>query len=80
VTVTEIIGGTGYTAVPDLCTLKVDVRLTPAFDDQAAPALLDTIIAKADADWPGTRPTRVEVTTRWPAYRLPDDSALKTRS
>jgi succinyl-diaminopimelate desuccinylase len=77
VTVTEIIGGTGYTAVPDLCTLKVDVRLTPAFDDQAALALLDTIIAKADADWPGTRPTHVEVTTRWPAYRLPDDSALK---
>jgi succinyl-diaminopimelate desuccinylase len=78
VTVTEITGGTGYTAVPDLCTLKVDVRLTPAFDDQAAHALLDAIAAKADADWPGTRPTGVEITTSWPAYRLPDDSALKT--
>jgi succinyl-diaminopimelate desuccinylase len=77
VTVTEITGGTGYTAVPDLCMLKVDVRLTPAFDDQAAMALLESIAAKADADWPGTRPTGVEVTTRWPAYRLPDDSALK---
>jgi succinyl-diaminopimelate desuccinylase len=77
VTVTEITGGTGYTAVPDLCALKVDVRLTPAFDDQAAMALLDAIAAKADADWPGTRPTGIEVTTCWPAYRLPDDSALK---
>jgi succinyl-diaminopimelate desuccinylase len=77
VTVTEIIGGTGYTAVPDLCTLKVDVRLTPAFDDQAAMALIESTAAKADADWPGTRPTDVEVTTCWPAYWLPDDSALK---
>jgi succinyl-diaminopimelate desuccinylase len=28
-TVTEISGGTGYSAVPDLCTLRVDVRLMP---------------------------------------------------
>ncbi len=77
VTVTEIAGGMGYTAVPDLCTLKVDVRLTPAFDEQAARALLGVVTAKADADWPGTRPTGVEVTTCWPAYWLPDSSALK---
>ncbi len=35
-TVTEVADGSGYTAVPDLCTLNVDVRLTPAFDIAAA--------------------------------------------
>ncbi len=76
-TVTEITGGMGYSAVPDLCTLNVDVRLTPALDDNAAVTLLRCLAADADAAWPGTPPTDVEITTRWPAYRLPDDSALK---
>ena len=31
-----------------------------------------------DAAWPSTRRTRIEITTCWPAYRLPDDSSLKT--
>jgi len=38
---------------------------------------LRCLAADADAAWPGTPPTDVEITTRWPAYRLPDDSALK---
>ena len=76
-TVTEITGGMGYSAVPDLCTLNVDVRLTPAFDDRSALELLGKLTAQIDADWPGTAATRVDVTTCWPAYRLPDDSALK---
>ena len=57
-TVTEISGGSGYSAVPDLCTLNVDVRLTPAFDAAAAEALLRSLAAEVDAAWPGTRPTR----------------------
>jgi succinyl-diaminopimelate desuccinylase len=77
-TVTEIAGGQGYSAVPDLCTVNVDLRLTPAFDDHAALALLRSVAARADAAWPQTSATDVEVTTSWPAYRLPDDSALKT--
>lgn len=75
--VTEISGGTGYSAVPDLCTLNVDVRLTPAFDAAAADALLRSLVAGVDAAWPGTWPTRMQVTTRWPAYRLRGDSRLK---
>jgi len=76
-TVTEITGGMGYSAVPDLCVLNVDVRLTPALDDTAALTLLRCLAADADAAWPGTPPTHVDITTRWPAYRLPDDSSLK---
>lgn len=76
-TVTEITGGMGYSTVPDLCALNVDVRLTPAFGDQDALALLRSLAAEADAAWPGTPATGIEVTTRWPAYRLPDNSPLK---
>ena len=39
-TVTEVAGGSGYSAVPDLCTLKVDIRLTTAWDAAAAETLL----------------------------------------
>ncbi len=77
-TVTEISGGTGYSAVPDLCTVKVDVRLTPAFDATEAEALLRSQASKVDAAWPGTDPTRIQVTMCWPPYRLGDDSPLKT--
>ena len=77
-TVTEISGGTGYSAVPDLCTVKVDVRLTPAFDATAAEAMLLSLAAQVDAAWPGTEPTRIQLTMCWPPYRLGDDSPLKT--
>ena len=53
------------------------MRLTPAFDDSAGLALLRSVTAQRDAAWPGTPATDIEVTTNWPAYRLPDDSALK---
>jgi succinyl-diaminopimelate desuccinylase len=76
-TVTEVAGGSGYSAVPDLCTLNVDVRLTPAFDIAAAENILHVLTDQVDAAWPGTRRTLTEV-TRWPAYQLPDDSSLKT--
>jgi succinyl-diaminopimelate desuccinylase len=77
-TVTEINGGDGYSAVPDVCSLKVDVRLTPGFDAAAAEALLRSLIAEVDAAWPGTHPTGVEIIMSWPPYRLGDDSPLKT--
>jgi succinyl-diaminopimelate desuccinylase len=76
--VTEITGGDGYSAVPDLCTLNVDARLTPVFEAPAAEALLRSIAGEVDDTWPGTQLTQVEITTRWPPYRLDDDSRLKT--
>jgi succinyl-diaminopimelate desuccinylase len=76
-TVTAVSGGEGFSIVPDLCTVNVDVRLTPALDDLAAVALLRTAAACTDAGWPGTPPTEVEVTTRWPPFALPDGSPLR---
>jgi succinyl-diaminopimelate desuccinylase len=77
-TVTAISGGEGYSVVPDLCVVNVDVRLTPDFDSQAALKTVREAAAAADDDWPGTQPTYVEVTTSWPPYALPENSPLRT--
>jgi succinyl-diaminopimelate desuccinylase len=77
-TVTAISGGEGYSVVPDLCVVNVDVRLTPVFDSQAALKTLREVAAATDDDWPGTQPTHVEVTTSWPPYALPENSPLRT--
>lgn len=76
-TVTAINGGEGYSTVPDLCTFNVDVRLTPALDDRAALDLLRTTAADVDSAWPGTQPTHVELTTRWPAFALDEREPLR---
>ncbi|MFF0467540.1 M20 family metallopeptidase [Micromonospora zamorensis] len=75
-TVTAISGGEGYSVVPDLCTLNVDVRLTPALDDRAGEALLRACVKAVDHAWPDTAPTHVELTTRWPPYALPVTSPM----
>ena len=77
-TVTAVSGGEGYSVTPDLCTLNVDIRTTPTFDSAAAAHLLDQLIAGVDDAWPGTRPTLIQVDTRWPAYALSADSRLRT--
>jgi succinyl-diaminopimelate desuccinylase len=77
-TVTAISGGEGYSVVPDLCVVNVDVRLTPAFDSQTALNTVREAAAAADEGWPGTQPTHVEVTTSWPPYALPGNSPLRT--
>ena len=76
-TVTAVSGGEGYSMVPDLRSINVDIRLTPALDDPSAASLLTGAAASVDAAWPGTPPTDVEVTTRWPPYALPDGSPLR---
>jgi succinyl-diaminopimelate desuccinylase len=76
-TVTAITGGQGYSVTPDLCTINVDIRTTPTFNDTAAAGLLEHAVAETDRAWPDTRPTLIEVTTRWPAFALPPDSPLR---
>ena len=76
-TVTAISGGEGYSMVPDLCSLNVDVRLTPALDDNTAAGLLTGAAERTDKAWPGTPPAGIEFTTRWPPYALPDGSPLR---
>jgi succinyl-diaminopimelate desuccinylase len=77
-TVTAVTGGQGYSVTPDLCTLNVDIRTTPTFDNDAAAHLLEHLVANVDDAWPGTRPTLIQVDTRWPAYALAEDSRLRT--
>ncbi|MGH3899732.1 MAG: M20 family metallopeptidase [Pseudonocardiaceae bacterium] len=77
-TVTAIDGGQGYSITPDLCTLNVDIRTTPSFDGDAASRLLEQLVTRVDDAWPGTRPTLIQVDTRWPAYALAEDSRLRT--
>lgn len=77
-TITAIRGGESYSTIPDLCTINVDVRLTPAFDERAATHLLRGAAAQTDSAWPGTPCTQVDVTTRWPPYTLPASSPLRT--
>ena len=48
-TVTAISGGEGYSMVPDLCAVNVDIRLSPALDDPAAVALLRQAVTDTDA-------------------------------
>lgn len=76
-TVTAISGGQGFSTVPDLCSINVDIRLTPVLDAPSAAALLTEAAAAIDAAWAGTPATSVEVTTRWPPYALPDSSPLR---
>lgn len=76
-TVTAIHGGEGFSATPDLCTLNIDIRTTPTFDSAAASHLLTQLVTHVDHAWPGTRPTFIELDTRWPAYALPAESRLR---
>jgi succinyl-diaminopimelate desuccinylase len=78
VTVTAITGGQGFSVTPDKCSLLLDIRTTPSFDDQAATTHLADIIACLDRDWPLTRPTITETRARWPPYALNETSALPT--
>lgn len=53
-TVTAIRGGQGYSLTPDLCTLNVDIRTIPTFDNETAARLLEQLVAKSMA--PGRAP------------------------
>jgi succinyl-diaminopimelate desuccinylase len=75
-TVTAIGGGEGYSVVPDVCRLNVDVRLTPSFDADAAEAIVRRAVVGVDGRWPGTRETSVAVEQRWPPFRLREDCRL----
>jgi succinyl-diaminopimelate desuccinylase len=76
-TVTAIAGGQGYSTVPDVCAVNVDIRLTPTLGKDAALDLLHKTVWSVDANWPGTRRTAVEVTGHWPSFALPDGSELR---
>lgn len=69
ITPTAIRGGGDYTLVPDTCEIDVDIRLTPAFPEAAAKALVAAVIARLDAARAAPA-TGIVWRTGWPAYRL----------
>ncbi|MET9259573.1 M20/M25/M40 family metallo-hydrolase [Amycolatopsis sp. NPDC004079] len=77
-TVTAIEGGQGFSVTPDLCILNVDVRTTPRFTGDIADELLQRLVAQVDDEWPETRPTLIQVDTRWPAYSLGSHSRIRS--
>jgi succinyl-diaminopimelate desuccinylase len=76
-TVTALSGGEGFSVVPDLVSVSIDVRLTPALDSTGAEALIRSAAAETDAAWPGTPATGLDVVTCWPPFALPGDSPLR---
>lgn len=75
-TVTAVHGGEGFSTIPDLCTVNVDVRLAPGFDPEAARELLTTVVREVDGRIPSSGPTEISFEESWPAYVLPASSRL----
>ena len=69
-TVTHIEGGQGFSVVPDLAIVHVDIRLTRTFDAAAATCWLESIVRAVDAE------AGIEIVDSWPAYVVPRDDRL----
>lgn len=69
-TVTSIHAGEGFSTVPDLCRLNVDVRTVPAFGGEAAEAHVRKAVAELDAELPGPKPTVITEVACWPPFQL----------
>nr|WP_237419158.1 M20/M25/M40 family metallo-hydrolase [Kitasatospora sp. SID7827] len=69
-TVTAFHGGAGFSTVPDLCELNVDVRTVPGFDAHDAEKLIRGAVAELDAEMPSARPSEVAPQASWPPFRL----------
>jgi succinyl-diaminopimelate desuccinylase len=72
-TVTSCHGGEGFSMVPGLCELGVDIRTTPSFDGRSAQELVRSAAAELDVLLPGPAPTEVTPVASWPPYRLAED-------
>jgi succinyl-diaminopimelate desuccinylase len=69
-------GGEGFSQVPDLCEIKVDVRLTSAFGAAHARAAIERIAGEVDAQCPQAPRTAIVWHDGWPAYHVPASHPL----
>jgi succinyl-diaminopimelate desuccinylase len=76
--ITEIMGGQGYSIIPDKCEVKVDLRLTPTFGPSKAAAIISDAVAIVDREYPTHRHTEVLTELSWPPYKLSQDNRLVT--
>ncbi|MEU8540880.1 M20/M25/M40 family metallo-hydrolase [Streptomyces sp. NPDC048717] len=68
--VTAFHGGEGFSVVPDLCTLNIDVRLTPAFGESEARSLVHAAAANLDRAHPARHATEIDTVACWPPFQL----------
>ena len=69
-------GDGGYGQVPDRAELRLDIRLTPAFDAAQARALVTAVVQREDLQRAGAPDTSIDWMPGWPAYRVPDAHRL----
>lgn len=75
-TTTEIRGGNGYSTVPDICRIRIDIRLTPSVSAESVDRLVKQVCRRIDSEYPTRMGTRFEVEESWPPYRLSSDSRI----
>ena len=76
-TITGMHGGSqAFSQVPDLCELRLDMRLTPSFSLDAARKAIEETVAAFDAASPKAAATAIDWHGGWPAYQLAADHAL----
>jgi succinyl-diaminopimelate desuccinylase len=69
-------GGEGFSQVPDACELRIDVRLTPDFDDALARDTVARAVQQFDASRGAARASAIEWVDGWPAYQVPPSHPL----
>jgi succinyl-diaminopimelate desuccinylase len=79
-TVTEMHGGEGYSVVPSKAVVRIDMRLTPAFNEAAADKYIRDAVAAHDARHgvPAERASRVVKTSSEPPYLTSESSDLRS--
>jgi len=76
-TITGMHGGSqAFSQVPDLCELRLDMRLTPSFSLEPARRAIEEAVAAFDASSPKATATAIDWHGGWPAYQLAADHAL----
>lgn len=75
-TTTAVIGGRGYSNVPDSCFLRVDYRLTPSFRLADAKRHLRNAVERVDRRFNTGRDSKIASEQSWPAYKIDENSPL----
>lgn len=73
VSITEINGGLGFNLIPDTCTLKVDIRLTPLFRTDNAKTLIEQTIKKVENNNTDLK-TETKYLESWESFKTADNS------
>jgi len=76
ITITQISGGHGFSGVPDLCAMNVDIRLTPDFEAKQARKLLAEAAERLDRETVCNRATEIESFEGFEAYVLEPGSPV----